>query len=41
MSKKYSICFSLFNGRYPVDRSKELSSPVSEPGYKGGGYGSR
>ena len=40
MSKNILFAF-LFLMVYPIDRPEELPSPVSEPGYKGGGYGSR
>ena len=41
MSKNILFAFLFLMGAYPVDRPEELPSPVSKPGYKGGGYGSR
>ena len=40
MSKNILFAFLFLMG-VSLDRPEELPSPVSKPGYKGGGYGSR
>lgn len=41
MSKNILFAFLFLMGAIPSIAQKNYPSPVSKPGYKGGGYGSR